>query len=229
MRKSATTIASIMFGAMISSAGAATVPFTEEFVADSANWRNATGGAALGWSATGGPDGAGDSYAFGGFNFVDSVMGDTPALLRGQAGFGSSGGAFVGDYIAEGVMSLSYTVRHDAPVPLGFFTRIATPGNFPAVAALEFVPVLPNVWTVITVLVTDPNPTFVYEGPFSTFTSVFGNVGNIQVGVMVPESLAGLDATFTFDLDKVNIVPAPGSAAIALAFCAVSAMRRRRS
>ena len=53
--------------------GGTEVPFTEEFVADSANWYDSSGGSPLDWSAAGGPDGS--SFAAGSFNFVGAVMG----------------------------------------------------------------------------------------------------------------------------------------------------------
>ena len=76
-----------------SMAAATTVPFVEDFPTDSASWRNFNGSADIDWSAAGGPDGS--SFAFDSFNFVNSLENDTPALVRAQSDFGSSGGGQV--------------------------------------------------------------------------------------------------------------------------------------
>jgi hypothetical protein len=34
---------------------------------------------------------------------------------------------------------------------------------------------------------------------------LFDNIGNLQVGVVVPASLAGVNQAFTFDIDKVSM------------------------
>lgn len=195
-------------------------PFTEAFDASSSNWFNADSSAPVGWDASG-------QFATTTFNFIDAPVDSTPAFFRAQDEFGSSGNAFVGNYIVDGVTHLTYQVRHDAPVPLTFFARIATPGNYPAVAAVEFAPVLPHTWTTITINVTDPNPSFFYEGPPSTFNSVFSAVGHIQIGAMVPGALAMQDTSVTFDLDNVAVVPTPPAAGIFAAMVIAAARRRR--
>lgn len=216
------TLAFVLIG--VSAASAATVPFTEDYAASSANWRDSTGVTDLSWQAAGGPDGG--SYASGTFNFAFSVEGDTPALLRGQQSYGSSGGAFVGNWLADGVSEFSMMVRHNAPEPLTFFTRFAGPGNFPGAIALEFIPVLPFTWTEVAFAIDPSNPEFItFEG--SDFATVFSNIGNLQIGVFVSSTLAGVDAPYSFDLDKVSIVPEP-AAGLALATLALLALRRRR-
>jgi MYXO-CTERM domain-containing protein len=45
---------------------------------------------------------------------------------------------------------------------------------------------------------------------------VFGNIGNIQVGVSVSAALAGLDQEISFDIDQVSVVPEPTAAALAV-------------
>lgn len=209
---------SIAFG--FSAVHAAVVPFTEDFAHDSANWRDAVGLSDLGWQATGGPDGG--SYAFGTFNFVHSNENDTPAILRAQDEWNSSNNAFVGDWLADGVTQFSMMVRHDAPVPLTFFTRFASPANFPGAAGVAFVPVMPNTWTQVSFDIDPNNPAIVTEGV--PFQDVFSNIGHVQIGVMVPADLAGLDQVFTFDVDKVSIVPEPAT----LALLALGAMTLRR-
>jgi hypothetical protein len=56
---------------------------------------------------------------------------------------------------------------------------------------------------------------------------VFGRIGNLQIGVTVPEALAGVDRDITFRIDKPAIVPEPGTLAI-LTIGALVLLRRRR-
>lgn len=206
---------------------AATVPFTENFTSDSANWFNATSSGPVDWQAAGGPDGS--SYATTDFNPINSQVDDTAVLFRAQDEFGSSGNQFVGDYVTEGVTEFSTFVRHNAAVPVNFFVRFSTAINFPGGVAIDFVPVLPNVWTEITVAIDALNPQFVtFEG--SDFATVFGAVGHIQVGPSIPAALAGVDTNLTIDLDQPTIVPEPGSGLMLLGVgvCAMMTARRRR-
>ncbi|MCB9837754.1 MAG: hypothetical protein H6813_00305 [Phycisphaeraceae bacterium] len=205
-----------------SSASALVNPFTEDFVSDSSNWFNAAVTGPVDWSMVGGPDGGSHATTVG--NFLNNGDGDMPALFRGEEGFGSSGGAFVGDWIGGGVTELSFAVRHNAPVPLTYFARFA-PSFAPGANAVEFVPVLPNVWTTITVQI-DPMTPFFYEG--TTFGSTFSNIGRVQIGLFGLTGLAGVDQDYTFDLDKVTITPTPSAAGVlALGLVAAGSRRRR--
>jgi len=181
---------------------ATTVPFTEEFVVDSANWRNNDSVTPLGWSATGGPEGT--SYALATFNFVNSAVNATPAIYRAHASFGSSGGAFVGNWISDvPVSGVRLFVRHNTGVPLTFFVRFAEPANFPGAVSVISTPVPSGQWTGISIPIPDPN--FVFEQPGQGFADLFDNIGNLQIGVVVPASLAGINQPFTFDVDKVTL------------------------
>lgn len=212
-------------------AAALTIPFTEEFVSDSANWLNAPETAFLDFVPSGGPDGS--SYASTSFSFENNVDGDTVAMFKGEdlsatLGVVASDGAFVGDW-ASRVSQFSAWVRHDALEPLQYFVRLAPPGNFPG--AFGFGPfVAPNTWTKLTFAINDdPGSLFFFEG--GSFASVLGNIANIQLGPFVPASLAGSDQVMAFDLDKPMIVPEPPSALLAwmgLAGVALLARVRRR-
>jgi len=132
------------------------------------------------------------------------------------------------NWIGDPVSSFSFSVRHDAPQPLNFFTRFASSMNFPGATAVQFVPVAPDTWTELSVAITDGNPQFVsFEG--SSFAAVFSAIGNLQLGVSVPAGLAGDPATYNFALDRVGVtVPEPAGAALA-SLASLLCLRRRRS
>ena len=205
---------------------AATPGFTEDFELDVANWVNFDNTAFLSFNATGGPDGS--SFASGDFNFKDLAFGDQgPVILRATTTpLGpASGGNFFGDWLTDGITEFSAQVRHNAPVPLTFFARFASPTFFPGAIAVRFQPVFPNTWTEMSFDIDPSNPAFVsFEG--ETFVDVFDGIGNVQIGVEVPAALAGVDQGFTFDVDQVSIVPEPSS--LVLASLAVLACVRRR-
>lgn len=183
---------------------ATTVPFIEDFNTASSDWRGADGTEVLVIMAEGGPDGS--AYISETFNFFGSSEGDTPVIFRAQDEFGSSAGAFEGDWINDGVASFSLFIRHDALVPLTFFARFASPFNYPGATAINFAPVQPNAWTKFSFHIDPNNPQFIsFEG--SDFNSVFSNIGHIQLGFYVPLELAGLDSDYTFDLDNAMIAP----------------------
>jgi hypothetical protein len=190
--------------------GAVEIPFTEHFATDAADWRDAPGTANLTWVPNGGPDGS--AYVSGTFNFVNSTTADTPAIFRAHDEYGtsgSSGGAFVGNWVDAGVGGLCFSVRHNAPEPLTFFVRFASPTNFPGAVSVLSPPVAGGVWTRLNVSIPDPN--FVFEGPF-TFAQVFSNIGHVQIGVFAPAGLVGVDQVVTFDLDNVSIDDTPACA-----------------
>jgi len=214
-----TVFAASLFLASVASA--AIVPFTETFGQGPADWRFST---AIGLTAqpAGGPDGS--AYVSTPFSFASQTAGAFPVLFRGQENFGpagSSGGAFAGNWITDGVTELSAFVRHDASVPLTFFARIArSPAPGAISSGLFEVPA--NTWTRVTFAITPNSPQwFNFEG--SDFATVLSAVARVQLGVFVPASLAGSTTPLTFDLDSVSIVPAPaGLGAFALL------LRRRR-
>jgi len=209
-----------------SSALAANVPFTEDFSTDAANWFTGDSAGPLSFSATGGPDGPNDSFVSGTLNFANAVPGSTPIAFRGQDNFGSSNGAFAGNWITGGVSELSFSIRHNGPVPIPFFVRYAGPGNpGPAAISLLGAPVLPNTWTDIVVPI-DPSEFFIFEGPL-TFESVFSSIARLQIGVLVDAPYAGLDADFTFDIDDIAIIPSPAVASL-FAVGSIFGVRKRR-
>ena len=218
------SVSAMALAAVVSAgpASAAIVPFTENFVSDNANWKDA-GSADLSFVGAGGPDASG--YVTTSYSFENNAEDDTPVLLRGQDNFNASSDAFVGNWLAEGITEFSAYVRHDAPVPLNFFTRFASPFNFPGGVAVSFVPVLPNTWTKVTFDISAFNPQFVsFEG--SDFNTVLGNVGNVQLGVSVTAALAGSAGTYTIDLDQPTITPEPATLGL-FSVAGLYALRRR--
>jgi len=207
-------------------AGAQTVPFTETFETGANGWLDAAF-QPVETTPSGGPDGS--AFITGTFNFVDfdpvPPVGGFAVMLRGNDANDASGDAFVGDWLDAGVTEFSAFVRHDAPEPLQYFARFATPNNFPGGLILTAEPVQPNVWTELTFDIDPGNPLFIPEGP-TDFDSLFGNIGNVQLGID-GEPLAGLDRQIAFDADNVSITPAPASAVSLLAGLGLAWRRRR--
>jgi hypothetical protein len=221
------TLGCLVVGALslIRSAAGATVPYTEDFVSGAANWGDNTGLNLLSHVASGGPDGG--AYASTNKslqNLADSSL----VLFRGQDEFNSSNHAFEGNWVAQNIGQFSAYVRHNAPLPLSFFTRFSAPANFPGGTAVKFAPVPPNTWTQLTFDIGPSNPEFVtFEG--SSFGAVFSNIGHVQVGVSVPASLAANPNAFSFDIDKVSIaraIPEPTTFCLALVVGMVLAAMR---
>ncbi len=209
----------VAVGGLAMAASAVTNPFTETFSSSSANWSSALAFTPLTYPAAGGPDGSG--YGSRTISFAGNADGEQPLLFRGQSNFNSSGNAFVGNWITSGVNEFSFSVRHDAAVPVAFFARWS-PAAGPGVVAIAGA-ALPNTWTTFTIAI-DPATAFIYEG--TTFAT-FGNVARVQVGVLVNAALAGNASTFNFDIDNVSIVPTPGAAGV-VGLLALAGLRRRR-
>jgi len=210
-------------GVMSLAANAAVVPFTEAFSADSANWGDSAS-APLAWSATGGVD---NGFASGMFSFQNAQANADLIMLRSSAAMGSSGGALFGNWIADDLSGFSAYVRHDAGVPLTFFVRFADPANFPGAVGIIPVPVPSGEWTQINVPLPNPSPALIFEGPFG-YSDVFDNIGRVQLGVRVPQALAGTNTNVTFGLDNVSIVPEPATLLL-LGAGGLVAMARRRN
>ena len=191
-------------------ASATTIPYSEEFPTDNANWTNVAGTTPLNWIAAGGPDGG--SFASGAVNFLSFPDGANPVAGQGTQADGASGGAFFGDYIAEGATGFAMWVRHDFFQPLTFFGRFATPTPGFAGIAVQFGVALPNEWTPIFFPIGAASPNFVtYEA--GTFETVMNNITKLQIGVIVPDGAGGLDQDITIDMDKLTLIPEPTSAA----------------
>lgn len=215
---------------VVSSALAVDVPSSEPFAANSAGWRETDGLTNLVWNAAGGADGLG--YVSMNHSFANDLATNPPAvsppvLMNAFSGWNSSGNVFFGNWIAAGVTGFSFSFRHNVPEPLTVFARFADPANFPGATAIRFAPLPANTWATITFSIDPTSPNFVsFEG--SNFANVFDNIGRVQIGVFVSQTLALTTPSYTFDLDNVQLIPTPGAASV-LAFAGVLAARRRRS
>lgn len=224
-----TLIAVIVGSASGSAIAGLSNPFTETFDGGANNWLNGGFGPATEF-ASGGDGDSGYVGSQTGFEFSDPEAFNV--VFRGNTGFfpgtDASGGAFFGDWIAGGVTELSFSIRHNIPVPVTVFARIAANtggGPFPGTVAVAFIPVVAGEWTEVTIAIDASNPQFVsFEG--STFENVFSNVGFIQIGVAAPDALLGNPAIFDVGLENVSIVPAPAGV-LALAGVVWAGRRRR--
>ncbi len=202
-------------------------PFTEHFDSSAALWSSASSFTPLNYIASGGPDGS--AYASRSISFAGNNIGDFPILFRGQSNFNSSGNAFVGNWITGGVTQLKFSIRHNMDADVGFFARIAPdpalPGNPGAAIALLSPAVGPNQWTTFTIDI-NPGTPFIFEG--TNFNTVFSAVARVQFGVTIDSGTAHKEGPFTFDIDNVEIVPAPGALALGSFGLALAGRRRRR-
>jgi hypothetical protein len=213
------TLAVLTSGALAASTTAAVVPFTETFSSSAANWSSAAAFTPLTYLPDGGPDGSG--YASVNYSFVNNLPGDQPLVFRGQSNFGSSGNAFVGNWITDGVTQFSFSVRQHATAPVMFFARFA-PAAGPGAVALFNLPATPGEWTTYSVAINPATP-FIYEG--TNFNGTFSNIARVQIGVLVDGGTAG--QVVTLDIDNVSIIPAPGAALLPLAGLLAAGRRRR--
>jgi len=225
MNRNICTLLVLTFALAFTATAQASLPIEENFDIDAANWFNAGGGAPATYNAAGGSDGGG--YISQNLDLSTTMVDDTPVLFRAQDEFGSSGNAFVGNYLTNGATELTAFIRHNAPAPINIFTRFSGPGNFPGAVSVEFVPVFPNVWTQVSFPIDPNSPQFVsFEG--SNFNTVFSLVGHLQIGPSITAGVAGLPADVTFDLDQVALVPEPMTGALLL-FAGTALIRRRRT
>ncbi len=214
----------LVAGLFATSTHAVVNPFTETFSGPTANWSTASVLTPPTYIPSGGPDGS--SFARGSFVFTNSVNGDFPILFRGQDNFSSSSNSFVGNWLASGVTTFSFSVRHNAPSSLDFFARFSNGG--PGVVSLQPTLVPAGVWTTFNVPINSSTP-FIFEGGPSLYTSTFSALTRVQIGFVVDAAIAGQAGPYTFDVDNVSITPAPGVATALLGAAGLVATRRRRT
>jgi hypothetical protein len=227
--------------AAVCQAQSLTVPYTEAFATDAADWAVSPDGTQLAtWNATGGPAGgtfisragSGPDTGFGPF-----VSG--PILFRGQDAFDSSGDRFVGDWITGGVGTFSVDVFHDHTASLLFQVRLANPANSPGASSID-VSVSPGAWTTLTVPIVDSAAAFQTYGQLgnppnaTAWSEIFSSIGNIQIGLAPGQvGSTGLASSVTLGMASpaISAVPEPGVWAVvgvAAAAAGVAQVRRRR-
>jgi len=196
------------------------LPAIEDFEDGASNWFDGASVAELDWVETGGADGGG--YVT---DLIDIPPSPPPfgiTAFRAQDEFGSSDGIFEGDWIAAGVDEVRFFVRHDAPAPVSFFARFASPFNFPSAVGLAFAPVLPGQWTEIVLDVSEGSDELVLAG--STYEEIFSSIGHLQIG-FDPGDVTGLPVNV--DLDLVQVIPGPAALPLLLAGGLLAGRRRR--
>ncbi|MEM9372551.1 MAG: hypothetical protein AAGA55_02820 [Planctomycetota bacterium] len=209
-----TFTAAIALSSGVALAGNIPTPFTETFDLGGENWRQGDS-SDVDWNS-GVASTTVDLNTAGPFGLT---------LFRAQDGFDSSNDAFVGNYIAGGIDTLSFDIRHDAGVDLGFSVRFATSANSPAFVLFAPQSVVSGEWTTLTFAI-DPNSPF-YSPAGGTYEAVAPQVGNLQIFAARPDGLT-TPLVSTFEIDNVAITPTPASAAL-LGLGGVVAARRRRA
>jgi len=210
--------------ALCSPSFAAINGFTESFSQGAANWRNFNGTATLAWSAGGGP--ADDAFVSGQFNLSSTTVGGfPPTVMRAAASYGSSNGGYVGNWINEGVTSVGFWFRHDLSQSIAITGRFATPNNSPGASVVSSALVASNTWTFVSFNVAQGSSDIISLGG-GTYSAIFSNIGNIQLGFQVPAALAGQNITGTFSMTDFTLTPAPGALALLAAGGLVRGRRR---
>jgi|GEM_PF-390556 len=200
-----TWISIITAGLWSAQMAAGATNFTERFDSSEENWLASDSVTPLTWLSTGGPDGSGDAFVRAtNINFQAASAGSTVIFARGHDSFGSSGGAFTGDWVAGDVKLFSFDVRHALGTPVVMAARIASAANFPGTFAATPSLVPPDEWVTITIPIHPDNAGFTSFGGGS-FAGNFGNVGNIQLALLTPDALAGNPGSYTVDVDNVSI------------------------
>lgn len=215
----------LLMAGFAQSVNAQEVVFTETFENGTASW--ATGAfTAPGYQPSGGVDGTGyiqsPELTFDA-NFSSGFGGPASALLfRAQDEFDSSGDAFVGDWIDSKYVGFSIVVRHNAPVPVEFSARFASPNNRNGASTATGQLVPPNEWTEVLFDVSRGSDDIISFGaaggepdPYGT---IFSNIGNIQISAFEPFGLTTEQTMvpLQFDLDSASLIAVPEPAAVSL-------------
>ena len=195
---------------------AAVIPLTEDFSTGTQNWKNVTN-ADVSYVPNGGVGEVGDGYISVQRTFTANPN-FAQTIFRAHDQFDSSSDAFVGDWLAAGVTRFSFWVRHNAASDLTFGTRFATSANSPGANGIGLPTAAPNVWTMVEIPVSPAN---ISPEPPSTFDAVFGSIGNLQISVRPGNNLG---VPITFDLDRVSIVPEPGTSVMCCIAVGVGAL-----
>lgn len=195
---------------MIGSAQALTIGYTEEFATNVTGWENSAS-LPLTFEASGGPDGSSNaSTTFNWFGF-SNPFGGGPVIFRAAASDNASGGAFIGDWLAGGVTTISAWFYQETSETLTPFIRFASSFNFPGAVINSTTPIAPNTWTQVVFDIDPLNPLCFGEGV--TCAVALSNVGNVQFGTNAPAALIATNQAYDLAIDKVgiNTVPEPAT------------------
>lgn len=208
---------SLLAASLLAASGgarAATVPFAEDFPSDASGWKN---GSVLdvSWAPSGGPDDGSHIEATMNYFGFESPFGGGPVVFRVQDEFEASGGAFEGDWLADGIGEVRAFVRQDTGEDLNFFLRVATRFNIPGAVFEDDVTVPSGVWTQVSWTIDPASPLCSGEGV--TCAEALADVGHLQIGTDAPEALVVLDQGFALALDQVELRAVPEPAAGVLA------------
>ncbi len=224
--------------ALTTGSASAVTAFTETFNTGANGWLTGTSVAPT-YNATGGVGDSGYISFTHTFTSGTSGTGGSPPLqlmFRGNNAADASGDAFVGNWINDGVQSLTLTVRHNYSTSLNFYSRIAslsTSGRGASLAPQGYL-IPANTWTTITIQIADnlfdagtnPNGTFLSYGA-GNFNTVFSDIQDLQFGFYVPASTTLTN--FRMDIDNVSVAVVPEPASLGLvAFAGAGFVLRRR-
>jgi len=219
------------------SLAAPVAPFTEEFPTDPAQWTDGPPTGFATWVLSGGPSGASDGYIAAPADATALPENASVVLFRGNSttspSIHASGDKFAGDWLNGGINQFSAWVFNGSPYSVPLFARFTQPSGGTGVAAFNGTTAAPNSWTQLSFVIapSEINTTLFPEGPSSLYSSVFGNMGRIQIGFNVPAAMATAGGgVYTFGLDKVAVnTPEPTSLLLGLGAAAFVATRRRRT
>ena len=191
--------------------GALLVPFTEDFTSGNAGWSTGNTNVAAVWSATGGVAGAG-------------YVASTGTVLT--SGFGAI--VFRGNASAD-ASAFSAFVRHDAPTSLNFYARLDA-GAGRAGSTVDFI-VPSGAWFQLNVPLVNSPSSFQSFGAGS-FNTVFSGIQNVQIAISTNQAPAVVGQTYNIGLDRVAVVPEPGTSGflgLAAGLAAFGAWRKFRA
>ncbi|MFI4898768.1 MAG: hypothetical protein ACIARR_13220 [Phycisphaerales bacterium JB059] len=185
--------------------------FVEDFNLGLGGWG---GGASLEVVPSGGVGGAGDGYLL--------VSNTNPAQLATR----NSSAPYTGDLLADGVTGFSFWLRDlGGEETLRLHLAVGNPGNF-WTTAVEFSPSA-EAWTRFEVDLTDPGAWVRQQGA-GTFEEALRSTDRIQFR---NNPLSGdplpLDGVADFAIDRIRVIPAPGTLWVLGALAPLGARRRR--
>jgi len=209
-----TTALSAMLAVISTAAPAlgAIAGWTEDFNTGLGGWG---GGATLDLIASGGVGGADDGYLL--------VSNSNP----GQLATRNFSAPYVGDLIDDGITGVSFWLRDlGGDDTLRLHVAVGNQGNFWQSAA-EFSPGADS-WSFFEVALTDPGAWVQLQGS-GTFEDALRATDRMQFrNSPLSGDAPPLDGIADFALDRITLVPAPGTAGTLVCVIAIVGARRRR-